>query len=828
MSDPVKKADSKKDDLKKDDSKKPALPKAKPVLGEKLVLPVLPLRDIVVFPHMMVPLYVGRQKSIDAVEAALAAGGKIVLAAQKDAKTNEPSAEEIFRFGTIAEIVQDSKRPDKTIKILVQGKERVALGEITDDAGYFQTEATVLHAPDKNDPELVTLSRALLKAFDDWTKGTKRLTPDVIKGVKAIKHPQQLADTMAAHLSLKHEVKQEILEMASVAERLSRLHEVMEGELEVLQVEQKIRSRVKGQMERSEKEYYLNEQMRAIQKELGDNEGGPGELEELLQNLKEKEMPEDARERTQKEIKKLKSMSPMSAEATVVRNYADWCLALPWNKNKEVEVDLNAAEKILDEDHFGLEKPKERIVEYLAVQKLVKKLKGPILCFVGPPGVGKTSLARSIARSTGRDFVRQSLGGVRDEAEIRGHRRTYIGAMPGKIIQSLKRAGTSNPVFLLDEVDKMSQDFRGDPSSALLEVLDPEQNSTFVDHYLDLDYDLSGVMFICTANTLAGIPGPLQDRMEIIRLAGYTELEKLAIAERYLVPKQIKENGLTDIKIKWNEAALETIVQLYTREAGVRSLEREIGSICRKIAKEVVKAGDEGLKKKFSITPAKVQKYLGVAKYQHSKREEDSMVGVATGLAWTQVGGEILQIEVSTMPGKGKLTITGKLGDVMQESAQAAMTYVRSRSERWGLEPDFYSKVDIHIHVPEGATPKDGPSAGITMTTALVSAFTGIPVRSDLAMTGEITLRGRVLPIGGLKEKSLAAHRVGITELVIPKDNAKDIEDIPKSIRDKIKINTVENLDEVLEIALAGPMPQPYKAPKITTPEPVIDAHRAH
>ena len=556
----------------------------------------------------------------------------------------------------------------------------------------------------------------------------------------------------------------------------------MQAEIEILQVERKIRTRVKKQMERTEKEYYLNEQMRAIQKELGERDEFKNEIAELEERLKAKEMPDATRERVEKEIKKLKMMSPMSAEATVVRNYIDWCLCLPWMELKQEKLDIADAEKVLDEDHYGLRKPKERILEYLAVHKLVEKMKGPILCLVGPPGVGKTSLARSIARATGRDFVRQSLGGVRDEAEIRGHRRTYIGALPGKVIQSLKRAGSSNPVFLLDEIDKMSMDFRGDPSAALLEVLDPEQNSTFGDHYLDLDYDLSHVMFICTANSLQGIPGPLEDRLEIIRIAGYTELEKLAIAEKYLIPKQRRDNGIGDVDVDWSENATRTIIQLYTREAGVRTLERECASVCRKVAREVVKE-EEGKSKKFKITPAKVKKYLGVPKFRTNKREERSEIGMATGLAWTQMGGEILQIEVTTMPGKGKLMITGKLGDVMQESAQAAMSYVRARANSWGLTEEFYSNLDIHIHVPEGAMPKDGPSAGITMATALVSALTKIPVRKDVAMTGEITLRGRVLPIGGLKEKSLAAHRAEIVEIIIPKENEKDLEEIPKTRR---------------------------------------------
>ena len=774
---------------------------------ETRLLPLLPLRDIVVFPHMMVPLYVGRAKSIDAVEEAMRGNRELLLAAQKKAKTNDPAAEDIYTVGTIGTLKQHIKRPDGTVKVLVEGKKRCRIRRFLPNDNFFLVEAEEIVEELDPSAELKALLRTVHEVFENYARLSRRLQQDVLKSIQSIDEAARLADTIVAHLPIKHPEKQAMLEMENPRDRLERLYELMQGEIEILQVERKIRTRVKKQMERTEKEYYLNEQMRAIQKELGERDEFKNEIAELEERLKEKKMPEEARGKVEKEIKKLKMMSPMSAEATVVRNYIDWCLSLPWFEYTEDKLDIQSAEDILEEDHYGLKKPKERILEYLAVQKLVERMKGPILCLVGPPGVGKTSLARSIARATDRKFVRQSLGGVRDEAEIRGHRRTYIGALPGKVIQSLKRAGSSNPVFLLDEVDKMSMDFRGDPSAALLEVLDPEQNNTFNDHYLDMDYDLSHVMFICTANSLQGIPAALEDRLEIIRIAGYTELEKMAIADKYLIPKQRKENGLAEVKLEWTESATRTIIQRYTREAGVRQLEREAASICRKIAKEVVKKGDI---KAFRVTPARVRKFLGVEKFRSKLREEHPEVGMATGLAWTQMGGEILQIEVTTMPGKGKLLITGKLGDVMQESAQAAMSYVRTRASSWGLDKDFYDKIDIHIHVPEGAMPKDGPSAGITMATALVSALTKIPVRHDLAMTGEITLRGRVLPIGGLKEKSLAAHRAEIREIIIPSENEKDLEEVPKTIARQMKLHVVEHMDEVLRHALALDSPDEF------------------
>ncbi len=762
-------------------------------------LPLLPLRDIVVFPHMMVPLYVGRTKSINAVEEAMRGGREILLAAQKKAKTNDPGNEDIYTIGTVGQIMQHIKRPDGTVKVLVEGRRRCRIRQFVPNEEFFMVEVEDIVENTEGSTEQEALQRTVQEVFDNYARLSKRLQPDVLASIRAIEDPGRLADTIIAHLPIKHPDKQSMLEMELPRDRLEKLYELMQAEIEILQVERKIRTRVKKQMERTEKEYYLNEQMRAIQKELGERDEFKNELTELEEKLKTKKMHEEARAKVEKEIKKLKMMSPMSAEATVVRNYIDWSLSLPWGEYSADKLDMVEAENVLDEDHYGLQKPKERILEYLAVHKLVERMRGPILCFVGPPGVGKTSLGRSIAKAMGRQFVRLSLGGVRDEAEIRGHRRTYIGALPGKIIQSLKRAGTSNPVFLLDEIDKMSMDFRGDPSAALLEVLDPEQNHNFNDHYLDMDYDLSRVMFICTANGMQGIPLPLEDRLEVIRIAGYTEIEKMAIAEKYLIPKEVKENGIADVDIEWAEPGTRSIVQLYTREAGVRTLEREIASVCRKIAKEVVKDGKDT---KFKINPAKVKKYLGVPKYRNNQREEVAEIGMATGLAWTQMGGEILNIEVTIMPGKGKLMITGKLGDVMQESAQAALSYVRSRAQAWGLESDFYQSIDIHIHVPEGAMPKDGPSAGITIASALVSALTKIPVRHDVAMTGEITLRGRVLPIGGLKEKALAAHRAGIRLVILPRENQKDLEEIPKSIAKVMKFAPVQHMDEVLKHAL--------------------------
>ncbi|MEE2962056.1 MAG: endopeptidase La [Myxococcota bacterium] len=771
-------------------------------------LPLLPLRDIVVFPHMMVPLYVGRASSIQAVNAAVAHDGEILLCAQKEARTNSPKPGEIYEIGTVGNVMQHIKRPDGTVKILVEGVRRARIVNYVENSDFFAVEFEALEVPEMPAEDILGLIRDTREAFDVYAGLSKRLQPDVLASIKAIESADRLSDTIVAHLAVKHSDKQALLETVSARARLERLLELMQSETEILTVEKKIRSRVKRQMERSEKEYYLNEQMRAIQKELGEREDLKSEVAELEEQIQTVKMPVESRERVAKELKKLKMMAPMSAEATVVRNYIDWCLELPWETYAEEHLDLELAENVLDEDHYGLKKPKERILEFLAVHKLVERLRGPILCFVGPPGVGKTSLAKSIARATGRDFVRMSLGGVRDEAEIRGHRRTYIGAMPGKVIQGIKKAGSSNPVFLLDEIDKISADFRGDPASALLEVLDPHQNNTFNDHYLDLDYDLSKVMFICTANDTHGLPHALKDRMEIIRIAGYTELEKTAIGSKYLVPRQQAENGLKDVVLEWSEASTRSIIQYYTREAGVRTLEREIGAVCRKIARGVVAGEIKG--PKYRVTTSRIRKFLGVEKFRSSRREDHPQIGTSTGLAWTSVGGDILQIEVGMMPGRGKLMITGKLGEVMQESAQAAMSYVRSRSKSWGLQPNFYQAIDIHVHVPEGAMPKDGPSAGITICTALVSALSGIAVRNDIAMTGEVTLRGNVLPIGGLKEKAMAAHRAEIFEIIVPKDNEKDIEDIPKEIKEVMSFHVVEHVDEVLRRALVLADPESF------------------
>ena len=762
-------------------------------------LPLLPLRDIIVFPHMVVPLFVGREKSIAALEEAMAGDKAILLCAQKKAKTNEPTADDIFAVGTVGTVIQLLRLPDGTVKVLVEGKRRARVRRFVAAERYFQVEAEDIEEPVERTVELEALMRSVQSTFEAYVKLNKRIPPEMLMSVSTIDDAARLSDTIVAHLSLKLNDKQAILETESPHKRLEKLYELMQGEIEILQVEKKIRTRVKKQMEKTQKEYYLNEQMQAIQKELGERDEFKNEIQELEEKIKNKKMSKEATLKAKKELKKLKMMSPMSAEATVVRNYIDWILSLPWYEYTEDKLEIPDAEKVLDEDHYGLRKPKARILEYLAVQKLVEKIKGPILCFVGPPGVGKTSLAKSIARAMNRRFVRISLGGVRDEAEIRGHRRTYIGALPGKIIQSLKKAGAGNPVFLLDEVDKMSTDFRGDPSAALLEVLDPEQNFSFNDHYLDLDYDLSKVMFICTANTMGGIPAPLQDRMEVIRLAGYTDLEKLSIARRYLVPKQKEANGLEGVAVDFRDDAIRTLIHLYTKESGVRSLEREIASICRKIAKDVLEAGRE---KRYVVGPKAVQRLLGPPKYRYGTAEAEDQIGVTTGLAWTELGGELLTIEATVMPGKGKLMITGKLGEVMQESAQAAMSYVRSRAEVLGLDKRFIENMDIHVHVPEGAIPKDGPSAGITMATTLVSALCRIPVRKDVAMTGEITLRGRVLPIGGLKEKVLAAHRGGIKRVLIPKENGKDVREIPKKVRDALEILLVDHTDEVLREAL--------------------------
>ncbi len=770
-----------------------------PPLPESRTVPLLPLRDIIVFPHMVVPLFVGREKSIKALEESMRREKEILLSAQMKAKTNDPTQEEIFKVGSLSTIIQLLRLPDGTVKVLVEGKQRARIKRFVQSEPFFRVEIDEVREYRESSPEVEALIRTIHAAFETYVKLNKKIPPEMIMSTASIDDPVRLSDTVAAHLNLKLNDKQAILETESALDRLRKLYELMEAEIEILQIEKKIRSRVKKQMERTQKEYYLNEQMQAIQKELGEKDDYKTEIGEIEEKLKKKKMSKEATEKSQKELRKLKLMSPMSAEATVVRNYIDWMLSLPWFDDTKDKLDIQEAERILNEDHYGLSKPKERILEYLAVQALVKKIRGPILCFVGPPGVGKTSLARSVARATGRNFVRLSLGGVRDEAEIRGHRRTYIGALPGKIIQHMKKAGSGNPVFLLDEVDKMSTDFRGDPSAALLEVLDPEQNNSFNDHYLDVDYDLSRVMFITTANTLPGIPLPLQDRMEIIRLPGYTDYEKLNIARQFLIPKQLKENGVDDVDISFSDAALRTTMDRYTREAGVRNLEREIASICRKLAKRVIKEGKDLM---IRVGPKGVQQYLGVPRYRRSQLEEEDRIGLTNGLAWTEVGGELLQTEVSIMPGKGKLIITGKLGEVMQESAQAAMSYVRSRADVLGIPAEFYEKKDIHIHVPEGATPKDGPSAGITMATSLASALMGVEVKHDIAMTGEITLRGRVLPVGGLKEKIIAAHRSKVQVVIIPEENEKDLKEIPKTIAKSLEFHTVSHMDEVLRLAL--------------------------
>ena len=763
-------------------------------------VPLLALRDIIIFPQMVVPLFVGREKSVRALEEAERQKKPIMLAAQRDAKTHQPGADDIFRIGTLGDIMQMMKLADGTVKVLVEGKKRARIDNFLSADDYFLVEVSELQENVEMTAEVKGLVRSVMSAFENYVKLGKKISPEMIHQIHAIEDPFRLVDAVIVHLNIKLEDKQEILEANDAGVRLEKVYSHMKSEIEILQVEKRIRTRVKKQMEKTQKEYYLNEQMRAIQKELGEKDDFRNEIQELDDKLKAKDMPEEARDKTEKEIRKLKMMSPMSAEATVVRNYVDWMLSLPWNEYSEDKLDVKEAEKILDEDHFGLFKVKERVLEHLAVHQLVGAIKGPILCLVGPPGVGKTSLGRSIAKAMGREFVRIALGGVRDEAEIRGHRRTYIGALPGKLVQSLKKAGKSNPIILLDEIDKMSQDFRGDPSSALLEVLDPEQNNTFNDHYLDVDYDLSKVMFITTANYEQNIPRPLLDRMEIIRIAGYTELEKVEIAKRYLIPKSAEKNGLKDGAIEFVDDSLLSIVRHYSREAGVRSMERLVDSVCRKVAVEMVKKGKDI--KKHKITDANLDKYLGVKVFKYGKQEIENQVGTCTGLAWTEVGGELLVIEVAIVTGRGRLMITGKLGEVMQESAQAAMMYVRSRATMLGLPKDFYSKIDIHIHVPEGAIPKDGPSAGITMATAITSALTGIPVDRAIAMTGEITLRGRVFPIGGLKEKILAAHRGGITKVIIPKDNEKDIEEIPASVRKGIEIVTADHVDQVLREAL--------------------------
>ncbi|MCA3301181.1 MAG: endopeptidase La [Roseomonas sp.] len=774
------------------------------------ILPVLPLRDIVVFPHMIVPLFVGREKSVRALEAVMKDDKQILLVAQKNAGQDDPGADDLFQIGTISTVLQLLKLPDGTVKVLVEGGRRARVAGFKETAPYFEAFVEKIEEPPVEGRETEALARTVVAQFEQYIKLNKKIAPEVLVSVNQIEDASKLADTIASHLGLKIPEKQELLELPSVAARLEKVFAHMEGEIGVLQVEKRIRSRVKRQMEKTQREYYLNEQLKAIQKELGEGEDGKDEIAEIEAKIKATKFSKEAREKALAEVKKLRSMSPMSAEATVVRNYLDWMLTIPWKKQSRVRRDIVAAEKVLDADHYGLEKVKERIIEYLAVQSRSPKIRGPILCLVGPPGVGKTSLGKSIAKATGRNFVRMSLGGVRDEAEVRGHRRTYIGSMPGKVIQGMKKAKTSNPLFLLDEIDKLGADWRGDPSSALLEVLDPEQNSTFADHYLEVDYDLSDVMFVTTANSLR-MPQPLLDRMEIIRIPGYTEDEKVEIAKRHLIAKVSEANGLKADEWSLADGAIRDLIRYYTREAGVRNLEREIAGLARKAVKEIVSKKA----KKVAITPKNLEKFAGVRKFRYGEAEAEDMVGVVTGLAWTEVGGEILTIESVLLPGKGNVKQTGKLGDVMQESVSAAMSYVRSRSTTFGIKPTLFEKRDLHVHVPEGATPKDGPSAGIAMATSIVSVLTGIPVRRDVAMTGEITLRGRVLPIGGLKEKLLAAMRAGIKTVFIPKENEKDLADIPDSVKKGLEINPVSHVDEVIMRALAR------KPEAITWEEPV-------
>ncbi len=780
-------------------------------MGQELIrdlsltkLPMLPLRDVVVFPQMVVPLFVGRERSILALDDTMAEHKKIVLAAQRDAACDDPGPEEVYDVGTVATILQMLKLPDGTVKVLVEGSERVKIESIEEVNGYFVAGYSQIESEAADEDERDALMRTLISAFEEYVGLSKKIPSEVVTTVGGIDEPGRLADTITTHMTLSLEQKQEVLEITDEKQRIEHLLVLMESELDIAQIEQRIRGRVKKQMEKSQREYYLNEQMKAIQKELGEIDDVPNELEQLENKVKEAGMPKEALKKASAELNKLKMMSPMSAEASVVRSYIDWMVNVPWKKRSKVRHDLALAEKILNEDHYGLEEVKGRILEFLAVQSRVKKLKGPVLCLVGPPGVGKTSLGESIARATGRKFVRMSLGGVRDEAEIRGHRRTYIGSLPGKLIQKIAKTSVKNPLFLLDEVDKLGMDHRGDPASALLEVLDPEQNNTFNDHYLEVDYDLSEVMFICTSNTM-NIPGPLLDRMEVIRIPGYTEAEKVNIAAKYLLPKQRKANGLKEDELELEEESLFDIVRYYTREAGVRGLEREIAKICRKIVTQCVKGGAIGAAK---IGSEELEDLLGVRKFDFGRAEDQNQIGQVTGLAWTSVGGELLTIESSAVPGKGAIIKTGSLGDVMQESIQAALTVVRSRSQVLGINRDFHCNYDLHIHVPEGATPKDGPSAGIAMCTALVSVLTGIPVRATVAMTGEITLRGEVLKIGGLKEKLLAAHRGGITEVIIPKDNERDLKEIPDNIKNDLTIHPVKWVDEVLELALQQ-MPDP-------------------
>jgi ATP-dependent Lon protease len=794
--------------------------------------PVLPLRDVVVYPHMAIPLFVGREKSIKALTAAMQDDKRILLVAQRTADTDDPREKDIYSIGTLASILQLLKLPDNTVKVLVEGVQRARIVKMQGDGPYLQADIQAVADEQASETrELDALMRSTMALFEQYVKLNKKVPAELLPSLASIDSPGRLADTIAAHLTLKLDDKQTVLEILEPKARLEHVMKQLEGEIDILQIEKRIRGRVKSQMEKSQREYYLNEQMKAIQKELGDLEDAPNEMEELGKKIERIGMPKAVKARATSELNKLKLMSPMSAEATVVRNYLDWLTQMPWRRRTKAHIDIDAAQKILDRDHYGLEKIKERIVEYLAVQSRVKKLKGPILCLVGPPGVGKTSLGRSIAESVNRKFVRMSLGGVRDEAEIRGHRRTYIGSLPGKIIQNMSKVAVKNPLFLLDEIDKMSMDFRGDPSSALLEVLDPEQNHAFQDHYLEVDFDLSDVMFVCTANT-TNIPAPLLDRMELIRLPGYTEDEKLNIARQYLLPKQIKANGVNEGELEVSDGAIRSTIRHYTREAGVRNLERLLSKICRKVVKEVLtKSGDKAAEKAIKVTEKNLEKYLGVQQFRYGKAEEKNQVGQVTGLAWTEMGGDLLTIEAALVPGKGKLTQTGSLGDVMQESVHAALTVVRSRASKIGLDKEFHQKNDIHVHVPEGATPKDGPSAGIGMCTALVSALTGIPVKSEVAMTGEITLRGEVLPIGGLKEKLLAAHRGGIKTVVIPSENVKDLAEIPDNIKGKLNIEPVRWIDEVWKFALermpeAAPATAAEAAPAAPPAEP--EAPRPH
>jgi len=782
------------------------------------VLAVLPLRDVVVYPHMVIPLFVGREKSIRALERAMEDGKQILLVAQKSAGDDNPQPADIHAVGTVSNILQLLKLPDGTIKVLVEGVQRARIESFVETDDLYAARCELIAAEEVSGREAEVLSRSLMTQFEQYVKLNKKVPPEIISSLSSIDDPSRLADTIAAHMAIKIQDKQEVLEIIPLRERLEHLIHLMESEIDLLQVEKRLRGRVKKQMEKSQREYYLNEQMKAIQNELGQSEDGVNEFEELAKKIARAGMPKEAREKADAELKKLRMMSPMSAEATVVRNYIDWIVTVPWKKRSKTSRDLNRAEEILESDHYGLEKVKERILEYLAVQQRVNKMKGPILCLVGPPGVGKTSLGRSIARATNRKFVRMSLGGVRDEAEIRGHRRTYVGSLPGKILQNMAKIGTRNPLFLLDEVDKMAMDFRGDPASALLEVLDPEQNNSFNDHYLEVDYDLSEVMFVTTANSL-NIPAPLLDRMEVIRISGYTEDEKVSIAQKYLLPKQIENAGLKPEEVKVSEATLRDVIRFYTREAGVRNLEREMATICRKVVKGILQKPST---KSVAVTPKILDKYLGVKKFRYGLAEEEDRVGQVTGLAWTETGGDLLTIEAVVVPGKGKEIYTGRLGDVMQESIKAAMTVVRSRARSLGIPPDFYATNDVHFHVPEGATPKDGPSAGVGMCTAMVSALTGIPVRASVAMTGEITLRGEVLPIGGLKEKLLAALRGGIKQVVIPKENERELAEIPANIAQELEIKPVRWIDEVFEIALLR-MPEPLPVAEANASAPAKD-----